>query len=263
MGILRYNPEMKIAGPVLVCLLSAVFVLASCGDGEPPPADAVEWGYGGSSAPEDWASLSEEYATCADGKQQSPVDITGYEMTDAEPISFLYDGDAAAVRNDGRFVNIDYPPGSMLSVGLQIFELKSAHLHSPSEHWIDGVSFAAELHLVHADADGRLAAVGLLFRLGDPSPAVEAILDAAPAAGDIVSAGITLNAGGFAPDELGYYQYDGSKTTPPCQEPVTWFVMREPKTISQEQVNRLLALSDGPNNRPVQPTGSRVVKVGG
>ena len=254
---------MKIAGPVLVCLLSAVFVLASCGDGEPPPADAVEWGYGGPGAPENWASLSEEYATCADGKQQSPVDITGYEMTDAEPISFLYDSDAAAVRNDGRFVHIDYPPGSMLSVGKQIFELKSAHLHSPSEHWIDGVSFAAELHLVHAGADGRLAAVALLFKLGAPSAAVEAILDATPAVGSTVSAGITLNAGGFAPDELGYYQYDGSKTTPPCQEPVGWFVMRQPKTISQEQVDRLLALSGGPNNRPVQPTGSRVVKVSG
>ena len=150
MGILRYNPEMKIAGLVLMCLLSAVFVLASCGDGEPPPADAVEWGYGGPGAPENWASLSEEYATCANGQQQSPIDITGYEMTDAEPISFLYDSDAAAVRNDGRFVYIDYPPGNALSVGRQIFELKSAHLHSPSEHWIDGVSFAAELHLVHA-----------------------------------------------------------------------------------------------------------------
>ena len=44
-GILRYNPEMKIAGPVLVCLLSAMFALASCGDGEQPLADAVEWGY--------------------------------------------------------------------------------------------------------------------------------------------------------------------------------------------------------------------------
>ena len=167
MGILRYNPEMKIAGLVLVCLLSAVFVLASCGDGEQPPADAVEWGYTGPGAPENWASLSEEYATCADGQQQSPIDITGYEMTDAEPISFLYDSDAAAVRNDGRFVHIDYAPGSMLSVDKQIFELKTAHLHSPSEHWIDGVSFAAELHLVHADADGRLAAVGLLFKMGD------------------------------------------------------------------------------------------------
>ena len=256
---------MKIAGPVLVCLLSAMFVLASCGDGEQSPtsADAVEWGYEGPGAPENWAALSEEYAACANGQQQSPVDITGYEKADAKPVLFSYGSDAAAVRNDGRLVNVDYSPGSTLSVGPQTFELKSAHLHSPSEHRIDGVSFAAELHLVHAGADGRLAAVALLFRLGAPSAAVEAILDAAPAVGSTVSDGITLNAGGYAPEEPCYYQYDGSKTTPPCQEPVTWFVMREPKTISQEQVNRLLALSDGPNNRPVQPTGSRVVKVGG
>ena len=264
MGLLRSKLTMKIAGTVLVCLL-LVMLSASCGDGEQPPASAddLEWGYGGPGGPENWASLSEEYTTCADGKQQSPVDITGYEEADVNPISFLYDSDAAAVHNDGRFVHIDYAPGSMLSVGKQIFELKSAHLHSPSEHWIDGVSFAAELHLVHAGADGRLAAVALLFKLGAPSPAVEAILDAAPATGNTVSAGATPNAGGIAPDELGYYQYDGSKTTPPCQEPVGWFVMRQPKTISQEQVNRLLALSDGPNNRPVQPTGSRVIRAGG
>ena len=260
---MRNNLKMKNAGPVLVCLLSAMFALASCGDGEQPPADAMEWGYTGPGAPERWAYLSEEYATCANGQQQSPVDITGYEEADVNPISFLYGGNAAAVRNDGRFVHIDYAPGSMLSVGKQIFELKSAHLHSPSEHWIDGVSLAAELHLVHAGADGRLAAVAQLFRLGAPSPAVEAILDAAPAVGNTVSAGATPNAGGYAPDKLGYYQYDGSKTTPPCQEAVTWLVMREPKTISQEQVNRLLALSDGPNNRPIQPTGSRVVRAGG
>ena len=258
---------------MLLALLAAALWMGMACDREPSApstvdnsatsADAVEWGYGGPGAPKNWASLSEEYAACADGEQQSPIDIVGFKRADAKPISFLYDSDAVAVRNDGRFVHIDYPPGNTLKVGQQIFELRSAHLHSPSEHRIDGASFAAELHLVHSDADGRLAAVALLFRLGEYSPAVEAILDAAPAVGDTVSAGVTLNAGGFASDELGYYQYDGSKTTPPCQEPVTWFVMREPKTISQEQVNRLLALSNGPNNRPVQPTGNRVVKVGG
>ena len=134
MGILRNNPKMKSAGPALVCLLSVMFALASCGDGEQSPASAddLEWGYGGPGGPENWASLSEEYTTCADGKQQSPVDITGYEEADVNPISFLYGGNAAAVRNDGRFVYIDYPQGNALSVGRQIFELKSAHLHSPS-----------------------------------------------------------------------------------------------------------------------------------
>ncbi len=256
---------MKFPGLTLVCLLSAVFAIAACDGGEDAQmtGDAAEWGYDGPGAPENWAALSEEYATCADGEQQSPVDITAYEEGDAGPISLFYGSDATTVRNDGKFVNVDYAPGNTLSAGQRTFELKSAHLHSPSEHRIDGVSFAAELHLVHEDADGHLAAVALLFRLGEPSPVVQAILDAAPAAGDAVTAGIALNAGGYVTDELGHYQYDGSKTTPPCYEPVAWYVIRDPKTVSPEQVDNLLALSGGPNNRPVQPRGSRVIIIGG
>ena len=253
---------MKIAALMLACLLPAMLALTGCGVGhEPMAANAVEWGYDGPGAPDNWASLSYEYAPCADGKQQSPVDITGYQTGDAGQLSFLYGGDAKVVRNDGKFVNVDYGSGNMLGVGQRSYELQSAHLHSPSEHRIDGVSFAAELHLVHADADGALAAVALLFEQGAPSPVVQAILDAAPAAGD--TEGVGLNAGGYAPSALGYYRYDGSKTTPPCHEPVTWYVMREPKTISPEQVDGLLALSGGPNNRPIQPTGSRTITTGG
>ena len=37
--------------------------------------------------------------------------------------------------------------------------------------------------------------------------------------------------------------------------------MREPKSISPEQVDKLLALSSGPNNRPVQPIGDRVITI--
>ena len=256
---------MKIAGLMLASILSAMFAIAACdgGEGETMTADTVEWGYEGPSAPENWASLSEEYATCANGKQQSPIDIAGYEEGDAGPISFLYASDATAVRNDGKSVHVDYAPGNALSVGHRTFELKSLHFHSPSEHRIDGMSFAAELHLVHEDAGGRLAVVALLFRLGGPSPLMQAIIDAAPDAGNTVSGGITLNAAAYVPGEPGYYQYDGSKTTPPCHEPVDWYVMRELKPISQEQVNDLRALSGGHNNRPVQPRGSRVIIIGG
>ena len=132
-------------------------------------------------------------------------------------------------------------------------------LHSPSEHRVDGTNFAAELHLVHADADGNLAVVGLLFKLGAHSPVVQAILDAAPNPGDTVGTSSILNAKDYLPAELGYYRYDGSKTTPPCDEPVEWYVMRHQKTVSQEQVDDLLALSGGPTNRPVQPIGDRVI----
>lgn len=217
----------------------------------------LRWGYSGACAPEHWASLSEEFAACADGRQQSPIDIAGYTSNDAPPISFDYSGEAMSIRYDGLFVHAEFGPGNTMRVSERTYALKSAHFHSPSEHLIDGESFPAELHLVHADSDGNLAVVGLLHTLGAPSPAAQEILDAAPVSGNYVEEGFALDAALFMPGDVGHYRYDGSKTTPPCDEPVDWFVMRHPSTISQGQVDRLLALSGGPNNRPVQPLGDR------
>ena len=221
----------------------------------------MEWGYSGPGAPEHWASLSDEYAACADGTQQSPIDITGYEQGDAEPISMDYSGHATSITNDGKFVRVDYLSGNTLGVGLRTYQLQSAHFHAPSEHLIDGESFAAELHLVHSDARGNLAVVGVLYRLGAPSPVVQAFLDAAPPAGDTVFDVVRPNARDYVPGDLSHYRYDGSKTTPPCDEPVDWYVMRQQATVSQGQVDGLLALSGGPNSRPVQPIGDRVITL--
>ena len=126
---------------------------------------------------------------------------------------------------------------------------------------MDGESFAAELHMVHADSDGRLAVVGLLFTLGEPSPVVQSILNDAPPPDGTANAFIPL-ADSLSTD-LSYYSYDGSKTTPPCDEPVNWHVLRQPITVSREQVDGMLSLSGGPNNRPIQPTGDRVITIGG
>ena len=262
---LKNRLRMKIAWLMSAWLMPTMFLMAACGGGEPAPttAAAVEWGYQEPGAPKNWASLSEEYTACAGGERQSPIDIAGYETGDAGPISFSYVSDAKAVRNKGKFVYVDYAPGASFNVGQRTFELKSAHLHSPSDHWIDGESFAAELHLVHEDAGGDLAVVGLLFRLGPPSPVVQAILDAARDVGDAAAPTNDLNSGVYMPGEPAYYKYVGSLTTPPCSEPVDWYVMREPTSIGEEQVDNLLALSGGPNNRPVQPTGNRNITVGG
>ena len=181
----------------------------------------------------------------------------------AGPLSFAYDGEPTTVRNDGKAVHVDYAPGNTLRSGSRTFGLASLHMHAPSEHRVEGAEFAAELHLVHADAAGDFAVVGLLFEPGEASPIVQAILDAAPAKGEAVAGGIALNASTCVPSGTAYYAYDGSKTTPPCDEGVAWHVMRDPLTISQEQVETLLALGGGPTNRPIQPLGSRRIVLAG
>lgn len=225
-------------------------------------ADSAEWGYEGPIGPAHWASLSEAYAACG-GEQQSPVDISGYEASDRGPLSFSYGGEAVAARNDGKAVHIDYAEGSTLRTGDRSYGLASLHMHAPSEHRVEGVEFAAELHLVHADAAGDFAVVGLLFEPGEANPIVQAILDAAPATGETVDGRIALDAAVVVPEGTAYYAYDGSKTTPPCDEGVAWHVMRDPLTISQEQVDALLAIGGGPTNRPIQPLGSRRIVLSG
>jgi len=253
-----YKLKDKLWRAVVACLTTVLLAGMACTQPDP----AVEWGYTGAGAPEHWASLSDEYATCANGRQQSPIDIAGYDNSDSTPISFDYSGLIQSINDDGRFVHVGFGPANTLSVGQLTYALQSAHFHSPSEHLLDGESFAAEMHLIHTDPDGNLAVVGLLFRLGPPSPVAKAFLDATLVESSSMIPGFSLDAAFYMPGDSGYYRYDGSKTTPPCDEPVDWFVMRHPETISQGQVDSLLRVSGGPNNRPVQPIGDRTISGG-
>ena len=226
--------------------------------------EAVHWGYTGSEGPEHWGCLSEAYLPCAEGVEQSPVDITGYAASDGPALQFDYPGVATAARNNGHTVYLDFNAGNSVAVGGDRYELQGVHYHSPGEHELNGERFAAELHLVHQDDGGNLAVVGLLYRLGDASPLVQRLLDAAPETGATVGLNGGPAAQEYAPDAAEYYGYAGSLTTPPCSEGVRWIVMQTVGTVSQEQVNALQALTGGPNNRPVQPIGDRqIFSVGG
>ncbi len=238
-------------------VLALSLLLLACNWGYQMGASVTEWGYSGSGGPEYWGSLSEEYRTCSLGVEQSPIDITDYAPDDGPSVAFHYAGSAIAARNNGHTVYLDYGPGNAIDVGGQRYELLGIHYHSPAEHQLDGESFAAELHLVHQDADGNLAVVGLLYRPGAASPLVQHLIDAAP--DGIAEVDLTAGppASDYIPVSMDYYGYGGSLTTPPCTEGVRWIVMQSIGTVSPEQVERLQALTHGPNNRPVQPIGER------
>ena len=98
--------------------------------------------------------------------------------------------------------------------------LVEAHTHNPSEHTIDGERIALEMHLVHKRESGEIAVVGILYRLGEPDPAIQAIIDAAPKQGETIKPTSPMKASDFLPATHGYYAYTGSLTTPPYTEGV-------------------------------------------
>ena len=238
---------MRPRAPLLTVLLLITLSTMTCDAGQ------TEWGYSGPAGPEYWGNLSDEYKLCSGGVEQSPIDISGYETSDGPAIAFEYGGRAVSARNTGHTVYLDFEQGNAISIEDRQYQLLGVHSHSPGEHRVDGESFAAELHLVHEDAEGNLAVIGLLFRLGEPSPLVQALLDTAPETGATAQLGSGVDAADFVPDQLDYYGYGGSLTTPPCTEGVQWIVMRSIGTVSAEQVGRLQSLTHGPNNRPPQP----------
>ena len=68
-----------------------------------------------------------------------------------------------------------------------------------------------------------------------------------------------VSASGLLPEKRPYYRYSGSLTTPPCSEGVRWIVLREPMTVTREQLAAFRETFGVANNRPVQPINARSV----
>ena len=254
-----------LGGTLVVAILALPLIVAACGGEEvvEEVAETVEWGYSGAGAPENWASISEENASCGNGAQQSPIDITGYQQAGVSPpLSFSYRKEAESVTNIGTSVAVNYPTGNRLGFGERTYQLETVTPHTPSEHHIDGKSYPLELQLLHSQVFGDVAVVSQMFDIGEANPYIQEILDNDPEGigSSLLTGG--LNARELMTKDLGYYSYKGSYTTPPCAEPVDWFVMLEIGTVSQAQVDALKAIT-GDNNRPLQALGGREVFTSG
>ena len=247
----------------------ALPVMAACGLHSPPslglpPANETDWGYWGMGSPNNWGSISPDFALSDAGLRQSPIDLPGYtEIPTAPGLVFNYSHNAREVNHNGKVAHVEYGEGNSLTVGDHAYELVSMHIHVHAEHQIDSQLFSAEMHLVHRKAGGSFGVVAQIFRLGDASPLVQALIDAYPDSGQSLHTGFTLNAEKFVPQDLGYYHYQGSLTTPPCTEGVDWYVLRDTVTISQEQVNSIAALHNGFNHRPIQARNGREITYTG
>ena len=237
-------------------LTSALLAMSSTGTA----LAQAHWGYSGEAAPQNWGKLDPKFALCGSGKNQSPVDLANFVEADLKPLKFAYKAGAADILNNGHTVQIDYAPGSTLSVDGRIFELKQFHFHAPSENKVNGKQFPLEGHLVHADKDGNLAVVAVMFQEGAANPLLTKLWEKLPSkAGDKNPLPTGLSVAQMLPANRDYYRFDGSLTTPPCSEGVFWLVIKKTATASKAQIEQFSKVLEHPNNRPVQPVNARTV----
>uniref|UniRef100_A0A8I3P092 Carbonic anhydrase n=1 Tax=Canis lupus familiaris TaxID=9615 RepID=A0A8I3P092_CANLF len=252
---------------------------------------AHHWGYAKHNGPEHW----HKDFPIAKGERQSPVDIDTKAAVHDPALKSLcpcYDQAVSQrIINNGHSFNVEFDDSqdkTVLKGGplTGTYRLIQFHFHwgssdgQGSEHTVDKKKYAAELHLVHWNTkygefgkavqqpDG-LAVLGIFLKIGGANPGLQKILDAL----DSIktkgkSADFTnFDPRGLLPESLDYWTYPGSLTTPPLLECVTWIVLKEPISVSSEQMLKFRKLNfnkEGEpeelmmdNWRPAQPLHSR------
>jgi carbonic anhydrase len=80
----------KIKQIVIVAILTSGFVLMAVSPPLLAKQGSVHWSYEGEEGPEHWGELSDEFRMCAEGKNQSPIDLTAAVRADTPELVFEY-----------------------------------------------------------------------------------------------------------------------------------------------------------------------------
>lgn len=239
------------------------------------PQVQAPWGY---LYPDCWVK---DYPDCG-GRVQSPINIP---RQDVEHRDVLYvDLQAAAsytaavgknLRNMGYNLQVDADGSDLGYLQYQghRYLVRQFHIHCPAEHLLDGEAFACEVHVVHQRNGSTgfqdLLVVGILYEsgasfeddaflgrvfnlsgtppgFGEPPAAIRGAVDLSHEYKDALASG--------------FYNYDGSLTTPPCTESVTWFLLSTTMKMSLGQLRVFKSLYVDPaNNRLIQLRGGRAI----
>ena len=159
------------------------------------------WTYEGEEGPEHWGSLSPDYAACASGLEQSPIDIPANAPLNAADIVFDYQPSPLTMVNNGHAIQANYAQGSSITTKGEKYDLLQFHFHASGEQTKAGAFSDMEVHFVHQSADGKLAVVGAFIQPGAANAAYQPVFANMPAtAGDPTAvAGVTINAGDLLP----------------------------------------------------------------
>ena len=210
------------------------------------------WSYEGATGPDRWASLDPAWVANI-GDRQSPIDLPTSAPTGYAALEVEYSSSPASVTIDHQSLRLDFEDEQKAGLKGTEYSLDHVHMHTASEHTVDGEFAPFEIHLVHADAYGRFMVLGVLGMVGKEASRIHLVLEQAQ----------RFDPSWLLPqDQSRFWLYEGSLTTPPLSETVTWVVFADRLEASDSQVSALEAICHG-NRRPVQPTmNRRVERVG-
>ncbi|XP_023558947.1 carbonic anhydrase 4 [Octodon degus] len=231
---------------------------------------------------------------------QSPVDIvTNKARLDHNLKDFSFSGydkkERLTVQNNGHTVMVSLKPDVTIRGGGLATQYRATQLHlhwseslnKGSEHSLNGQRFAMEMHIVHEketstwslkeeaqNPKDQIAVLAFLVEEGnEPNEGFALLLEALsripkPGMSTTMETSSIMD---LLPKEdrlRHYFRYQGSLTTPACNETVVWTVFKEHILLHKDQIlafSQKLYYDDEEkqkmtdNVRPVQPLGDRLV----
>ena len=277
--IRNYNTLTKLHNPLLVAV--SILLLIFCSTGFLREAIAAQktsqqkdikghWGYEPGNGPSSWGKLNRDWVLCAEGNQQSPIDLTDArqekfdEMQLEYPtanLTIVHQTHVLDAIDNGHTIQINYDRGETFTIGNESYKLRQYHFHSPSEHTVNGRHYPMEMHLVHLSKDKKIAVIGVFIEEGRHNAAFDTIWSNLPkkTGQQVHLENVQVDIDEILPKNKATYRYSGSLTTPPCSEGVRWFVYVEPVQLSGDQIKAFQKIFHG-NNRPIQPLNDRTLK---
>ena len=225
---------------------------------------------------------------CRLGELQSPISLSSTDFVDApsETLAAHFGRSEVALLDTGHTLQLRV----LTSEDAVTFEgvtyaLRQVHFHKPSEHIIDGHQAPMEMHVVWVSLEGRVLVLGYPIEVGADHPVIAALwphLEDREGYGEDMSPDhaweraietseldltfgehgehlladrVELRLGDLLPARSDFFVYEGSLTTPACDEGVTHAVSSTPVFWSDAQIERFEGYYEG-NNRDLQPLGS-------
>ncbi|KAF2265292.1 carbonic anhydrase [Lojkania enalia] len=229
-----------------------------------------KFGYTGLIGPLNWASLAPENEACKTGSNQSPINVDDtINLATEAPVVDIPTEQAIEFENLGTTIEV-IVNGTTSFAGSD-FRLRQFHMHTPSEHRINGEYYPLELHFVHegvADS-AQIAVISVLFQLDEAADPVltglENFIDPIAEVGTKteVTSGLDFASLINHVQTTPLFQYTGSLTTPPCSEGVVFLIAQNPLPINVAIYNKIKSVVKF-NSRVTQNTlgQQNIIEVG-
>ena len=230
----------------LIAILTLVAIISA--------AQSASFSY---TAQDEWPGI------CVTGNtgRQSPINIItdDVEEDDDKLTALKFNSDYTS-QIDGEFENtcqnVEFTPASsvnaIMTTPVGKYKFKQFHFHwgakagEGTEHLVDGVAEEFEVHFVHEKIGGSagdpdfnavLAVRGK--KSSQPIGGIFEELDASQITEVDAKIDVEVVMSDLFPSNLDYYFYEGSLTTPNCDETVQWFVLKNTIKVPKAYLNDL------------------------